>query len=177
MISVTLHNDSLGVQLFAGCNMAELLRQQPRGAMRFRLVAAGPAAGELAVEGGTVVSAQGVRVLKPPPAPSPEGLALAKARRRAAEADALARMLASDPWPTLLVGHSVTVRRAATVAWLRSTPVEQWPPIKVGLAADGTPFVTDGNHRIAVARGLGVRELPAVVRAAGRVVYEGLVGV
>jgi hypothetical protein len=103
--------------------------------------------------------------------------AAAKAGRQAAEAETLARLLASDPWPSLLVGHAVTVRRPSTIEWLRATPVAEWPALRVGLAFDGATWLVDGNHRIAVARALGVNALPARVRAGGRVVHDGLVGV
>lgn len=105
-------------------------------------------------------------------APGAEQLRDAKAARVAAERAAHAAV----DYSTLLRGYPARVLRAESLAWLRATPVADWPPIRVTLAQDGTPILTDGNHRVAVAREFGVAALNSCVRAGGRV-HEAPIGV
>jgi hypothetical protein len=95
---------------------------------------------------------------------------------KAAYQRARAAAHAAVDYTTLLVGHPVGVRFPATLEWLRRTPVEDWPPLRVMLNERGEAILTDGHHRVTVARELGVGQLRAHVRLWDGVV-ERVVGV
>lgn len=145
-------------------NLPELvtLREFPRGS----LTAQPSADGVLTVSGaqaliGTSANARRRDETRP-------DFAAMKAARRVA----IAAAHAAVDFGALLCGFSVQTRRPESLAWLRATPVELWPPIRVTLCDDGSPALTDGHHRVAVARELGVG-LPALVRTVAGVA-EGL---
>jgi hypothetical protein len=91
---------------------------------------------------------------------TPERAAAMKAARFAEIRSAHAAV----DYGTLLRGYEVQVRRPASLAWWRAVPVAEWPPLRVTLADNGAAIVTDGHHRCAVARELGVEALTARVR-------------
>lgn len=156
----------VGGQCFGAADLAALVREFPRGAMRGRLTPSG----SLYVEGATLVGASTNLAIAGPPTVD---LLATKAERRAAREAAWATV----NFGTLLRGYPVRVLRPATLVWLRASPVERWPPVRVGIAEDGSAYLVDGNHRVAVAREFGAAVVGAQVRAGGRVVYAGPVGV
>jgi len=176
MIRLVLRNESMGEQVFSAPDVAGLLAQSPRGSMRFRLGGNG-----LVLENAVHVEALGVEVTtRQDCLPEQERTAAARdamAERKAARRAATEAAWAAVDFGTLLTQVQARPMRAESIDWLRQTPVEQWGALHVLLTDNADAVLCDGNHRVTVARELGLTSLRAQVRAGDRVIYTGEVGV
>jgi hypothetical protein len=175
VISLVLHDPSMGLQHFGARDVEALLAQSPRGCMSYRLVG-----GELHVAGATVVEAHGVRVHEP--------RAVDFAAAKAARADARRRAtLATLDWSRVLAGKhprwELGVRRWALAnqhqigslmaddGFRRTGRVDE-----AGILVrcwGSAPVVADGKHRLLAAWALGLALVWGRVWTPRGVVYAG----
>jgi hypothetical protein len=177
MISLVLHDPSMGLQHFAARDVAALLAQSPRGCMSYRLVA-----GELHVAGATVVEAclgAELRVHEP----TVLDFAVAKAERKAAARASLAGV----DWSRVLAGKhprwDLGVRRWSLArpghvdalmsdeGFRRTGRVDE-----AGILVrcwGSVPVVADGKHRLLAAWAFGLASVWGRVWTPGGVVYAG----
>lgn len=159
---LVVRNPSNGDQRFRGASLQDLARRiSSFGGFSAQMVA-----GVLEVSGADLVSASPGLAVEVVPVPDPakerlQGAAIKEANRRA-----MAAAHAAVDFGTLLRDYHrpPPVVRTATLEWLRRTPVEDWAPLRVTLNERGVAILTDGHHRVTVARELGVGQLRAYVR-------------
>lgn len=170
--AVWLELDAPGVgrQHFGAADLAALRHEFPRGAVKARLAPDGA----LLVEGATLVAASTTLACSGPP--PPVDLDAVKAERQAVLEATWAQFATAERLATLLHGRHVHTQDRPSLAWLRATPPDEWPPIFIRWNGDAA-LLTGGCHRVRVARELGIPSVKAQVHAGARVVYEGPVGV